>query len=373
MYDLIDNRLTHLGYDSINNILNDVLSLNSKKILIITDYTLNQLGITKKIVDILDKKVEYVIFDDIKTNPNIKNVKDATYIALENKVDLIIALGGGSAIDVAKCASIIVTNEEYKNVISLDGSINPKNNPIPVIAIPTTCGTGGEVSNFFVISDDENQKKIVGVCDKIVPFISIIDPSLAATLPKNILISTMFDGLSYALESYLSTKSCPLSDMYALNSISLIYKNMDNAINEDKDALEKVYLGVHLAGIGVSLSGFGLVHILSQSLEMKYDTFHGLSNAALLPHVINRIESKKYKDVISVMGINKEGNTKEILVNEIKEKLSKYSISSKLSELGANREDIQELADLALNCLYVKNGLVKVNKDDIINILYEAM
>ncbi len=378
---IILNETSYFGRGSRENLIVELKKHNFKKALVITDKELVAAGITKLVTKYLEiANFKYEIYYDIKPNPTVKNVQDGLKFCKESKADVLIAVGGGSVIDTAKCISIIMTNEEYSDVVSLDGAINTKNKGMPLIAIPTTAGTAAEVTINYVITDDKRVKKMVCVDPHDIPIVAIIDQDLMQEMPKQLAAATGMDALTHAMEGYITKSAWLMTDMFHLNAMALIYKNLDKAVNQkDKEAIDNIGYGQYIAGMGFSNVGLGIVHSMAHSLGAYYDTPHGLANAILLPHVLEfngEVCPELFRNMGRVFGLDMNNLTDreaiDNVVNAIKKLSIKVGIPQTLKEVGIKKEDLPMLAKQALNDVCTPGNPRSVTEEDILNLYKKA-
>ena len=377
---VILNETSYFGWGAREELTNELIDRKYKKALVVTDNTLLELGITDKILDILDKVgLSYEIFSDVKPNPTINNVKKGLRVANKYHVDCVIAIGGGSVIDTAKAIGIIVTNPEFKDVRSLVGVADTKNKSLPIIAFPTTCGTAAEVTINYVITDEENLVKLVCVDKHDIPVLSIVDTELMAFMPAKIVAATGLDALTHALECYLTKGAWEMTDMYALKAMNIIYHNIEAAVTKDRDSLEKLALAQYIAGMGFSNAGLGIVHSMAHQLGAVYDMPHGEANALLLPYVLEfngKKCPKRFKDIarefdIDISHLKEEQIVKEV-VDTVRDLTLRLNIPQKISEIGGNEEDIPMLAKKALEDPCTPGNPREVNLDSLIELFKKA-
>lgn len=354
------NETSYFGYGSISELKNIIKQRGYKKVLALTDAELIKFGVLAKVENVLNEaKVKYTTFSNIQPNPTVENVQEGLKVLKKCKADVIVAVGGGSVIDTAKAISIIATNPEFKDVVSLDGVANTKNKGLTLIACPTTAGTAAEVTINYVITDTKRSKKMVCVDPHDIPSVAIIDASLMETMPKGITASTGMDALTHALECLITKGATPLSDMFALEAAKTIYKYLPLAVEDGKNKLarEKMAYAQYVAGMGFSNVGLGIVHSMAHPLGGRFNIAHGLANAMILPTVLKyNMESTslpKYRKMAEIFGVKTEGLTDEQAAKKAiacVEKLKKQvGIPEKLSELGIKEEDLDVLAQDAFN------------------------
>ena len=347
----IFNETSYFGWGAREALVSELIKRKYKRALVVTDNNLTK--VAKKITDMLEVVgVEHHVYKDVVPNPTIENVKKGLKIANKYHVDFIVAVGGGSVIDVAKAIGIISTNPEYNDVKSLVGVVDTKNKSLPIIAIPTTAGTAAEVTINYVITDSERKVKLVCFDPHDIPVLSIVDTELMAGMPVSVAASTGLDALTHAMECYITKNHNDMSDMFALKAINLIYHNLEKAVNKDKEAMDKMALGEYIAGMGFSNVGLGIVHSMSHQLSAMYDTPHGLANAILLPYVLKyngEVCVDRFVDMAQEMDLEVDKtNAVDVVVDAIKELNSRLNIPVHIKEVGALEKDIPELADKAL-------------------------
>ena len=320
--------------------------LNYKKPLIITDSMMVKLGYAVKIQKIL--KVDNInadIFEDTIPEPTVASIQAGVNKVKNGNYDSIIALGGGSPIDSAKAIAIlgkfggVMRDYKFPRVVSETG--------IPIIAIPTTAGTGSEVTRFTIISDETTDEKMLCVGKGFMPSVALIDYELTISLPKRATADTGIDALTHAMESYVSKKANPYSDTQALAAMQLIAPNLRRVYHNgnDKEAREKMMLGATLAGVAFSNASVALVHGMSRPIGAFYHVPHGLSNAMLLPAVTEYsipAATKRYADCSRVMGVALPSDSDEDANQKLLLELS--AINEELDvptpkEFGINKED----------------------------------
>lgn len=378
---IILNETSYFGTNSREVLKDEVIKRGYKKALVVTDKTLKEAGITKKVTDVLDgASLQYEVFDEIKQNPTVSNVKVGLEFCKNVNADYIIAVGGGSVIDTAKAISIIMTNPEHSDVVSLDGAVDTKEKGMPLIALPTTAGTAAEVTINYVITDEERVKKMVCVDPHDIPILSIIDAELMAGMPKSVAASTGMDALTHAMEGYITQAAWEMTDMFHLEAIKLIFENLEKAVNEkDSKAIENMGLAQYIAGMGFSNVGLGIVHSMAHSLGALYDTPHGVANALLLPYVLkyNGVVCKdRFKNMAIAIGLDITGKSEDEIVKMVVAAVvnlaEKVNIPKTLREIGAKEEDLTWLANQAYNDVCTGGNPRKTSVEDILEIYKEV-
>lgn len=349
------NETSYHGSGAIKEIATEIKARAFKKALVASDPDLIKFGVTKKVTDILDKEnIPYEIFSDIKPNPTIDNVQHGVKVFKECGADCLVAIGGGSSMDTAKAIGIIINNPEFADVKSLEGVAPTKNKAVPIIAVPTTAGTAAEVTINYVITDAENNRKMVCVDVHDIPVVAVVDPDMMSTMPKGLTAATGMDALTHAIEGYITKGAWALSDMFHLKAIEIISQSLRGAVENTKEGREGMALGQYVAGMGFSNVGLGIVHSMAHPLGALYDTPHGVANAIILPTVMEYnapATGDKYKYIAKAMGV--EG-TENMTVEEYRKaaidavkKLSKdVGIPADLKEI-VKREDLDFLSESA--------------------------
>ncbi|MBO7363825.1 MAG: lactaldehyde reductase [Lachnospiraceae bacterium] len=281
---IVLNTISYHGHGAIENIVPELTARGYKKVFVASDADLIRFGVTKKVTDLLDAAgIEYCIYSDIKPNPTIENVQNGVAAFKAACADSIVAIGGGSAMDTSKAIGIIINNPEFADVRSLEGVAPTKKHAVFTIAVPTTAGTAAEVTINYVITDVEKKRKFVCVDTNDIPEIAVVDPDMMSTMPKGLTAATGMDALTHAIEGYITKGHNAISDMFHLEAIKLIAKNLRAAVQNDPEGREGMALGQYIAGMGFSNVGLGIVHSMAHGLSALYDTPHGVACAILLP------------------------------------------------------------------------------------------
>lgn len=304
---IILNETSYHGAGAIENIATEAKARGFKKAFVCSDPDLIKFGVTKKVLDVLDKAdLEYEVYSDIKPNPTIENVQSGVAAFKKAKTDYIVAIGGGSSMDTAKAIGIIINNPEFEDVRSLEGVAPTKNPCVPIIAVPTTAGTAAEVTINYVITDVEKQRKFVCVDVHDIPVVAVVDPDMMSTMPKGLTAATGMDALTHAIEGYITKAAWEMTDMFHLKAIELISASLRSAVAGEKEGRDTMALAQYVAGMGFSNVGLGIVHSMAHTLGAKYDTPHGVANAILLPTVMQYnadCTGEKYREIARAMGV----------------------------------------------------------------------
>lgn len=375
------NETSYFGRGSRKKLSEELLKRGYKNILFVSDKTLKDVGVVGKVTQFLDEAgVIYHEFTNIKPNPTTVNVQEGIMTAQVHNVDAIVAVGGGSVIDTAKAISIVMTNPEHGNIVSLEGAVETRNKGLPLFALPTTAGTAAEVTINYVITDEINVKKMVCVDVHDIPVCSIIDPDLMQDMPQQLAASTGMDALTHAMEGYITKAAWLIPDMFHINAMALIYKNLEKATNaKDPIAIEKMAYAQYIAGMGFSNVGLGIVHSMAHSLGAYFDTPHGIANAILLPHVLKyngQVCPELFKNMGKTFGLNMDYVSDEEainkVVNAVQELSRKLNIPQTLREVGIPEDKLRTLAEQAINDPCTGGNPREVTVDAIEKIYREA-
>ncbi|EOU1828440.1 L-threonine dehydrogenase [Clostridium perfringens] len=370
-----------MGADCLKDAGDQLGELGFKKALIVTDKVLGQIGIVKKVTDVLDNKnIEYAIYDETKPNPTVKNVNDGLALLKEKECDFVISLGGGSAHDCAKGIALLATNGgEIKDYEGVDKSKKPQ---LPMVGINTTAGTGSEMTLFAIITDEERHIKMALVDKHLTPIIAVNDPMLMLAMPKLLTAATGMDALTHAIEAYVSTAATPITDACAEKAIELISNYLVNAVEngQDVEARDMMAYAEYLAGMAFNNASLGYVHAMAHQLGGFYNLPHGVCNAILLPHVqeYNKSTSaSRLAKIAKIMGGNIEELTDEqgadLCIDMIKSLSQTIGIPEGLGVLGVKESDFETLATNALNDACSLTNPRKGNLEEVIAIFKKAM
>ena len=349
------NETSYHGKGAISAIVDEATRRGFKKAFLCTDPDLIKFNVAKKVTDLLDNAgMEYEVYSNIKPNPTIENVQTGVEKFKASGADYIIAVGGGSPMDTAKAIGIIVRNPEFADVRSLEGVAPTKNPCVPIIAVPTTAGTAAEVTINYVITDVENNKKMVCVDVNDIPVVAIVDPDMMSSMPKGLTAATGMDALTHAIEGYITAGAWELSDMFHLKAIEIIGRSLRGAVENTAEGREGMALGQYVAGMGFSNVGLGIVHSMAHTLGAMYDTPHGVANAILLPTVMEYnapATGEKYREIAKALGVEgTETMTVEeyraAAVNAVKKLSSDVGIPADLKDI-VKPEDVDFLSESA--------------------------
>ncbi|MDQ1278397.1 MAG: alcohol dehydrogenase [Thermodesulfobacteriota bacterium] len=333
-----------------------IRELQTKRPLIVLDKQLAATGMKEQVSALLKKSgMESQIFDKVEAEPKISQADDGAKLALKGKCDLVVGIGGGSAMDVAKAIAVLAANKgkavDYLGLNKVPGPGLPK------IMIPTTSGTGSEVTFTSVFVRPDLKKKEGMNSPFLYPDLALLDPLLTVSLPPGPTASTGIDALCHAIESYTSINASPLSELISREAIALIAANLRTAVHNGSNiaAREKMLLGSLYAGLGLANAGVTAVHSLSYPLGGKYGIPHGLANTVLLPHVMSFNlpgAQEKFVDIAEAMGEMVEGvslrEAAYLAVEAVNALVEDCGIQTNLEDLGISEDDFEEMAKIAL-------------------------
>jgi alcohol dehydrogenase class IV len=338
------------GAGSVSQLPEVIAGLNKKKVFIVTDPGVAAAGVLAKVEAILKSAgIECASYTDIKPNPTTTLIDAAAKVGVTFGADCIVALGGGSSLDSSKGMALVVANPTFSSA-KFDYSITPDRPALPIIAIPTTSGTGSETNNWGVIDDPIRQCKFYVGDASTTPIAAILDPELTVGLPPRPTAGTGIDALTHAIESLTSKGRTPVSAAYAHEAIKLISKALPIAVKEgtNVDARGDMLMGAHLAGLALTLSGLGLVHGIAHSVSAHVGAAHGEALATVLPEVMefnSREVSDIYATVGNDMGVSANSATAIEAVRDLSESIN---IRNSLSHYGVKKEMIGDITKTVL-------------------------
>lgn len=329
-----------------------LLGTEVKSALIITQPSMKRLGFVEKLIHQLSNKgVSAYVNIDVLPEPTIENIEEVFQAISKEQYDVLIGFGGGSVLDATKILSVLQTNNQ--SIRELLGTDLVKNPGTPTILIPTTSGTGSEVTPNAIVTLPDEELKIGIVSKYLLPKLVVLDPVLTLSLPRPITAATGMDAFTHSLESFISNKSNLISDMVALESIRLISSSIIEAYQNGNsvEAREKMLVGSMYGGMALTSAGTAAVHALAYPLGGKFKIPHGVANSMLLPHVMefnmDAIEDRLFL-VAEPMGIKVEGFSKtevaQKVVNRIVEWTNVLEIPQNLKEYGVKEDDVPGLA-----------------------------
>ncbi len=376
------NEVSYFGAGSRAVLSTEIKNRNCQKVFIATDKSLLEFGVAEKVITVLrDAQIQYEIFSEIKPNPTVANVNAGIKAFKESEATLIVAIGGGSVIDTAKAIGIVTNNPEFSDIVSLEGVAPTRQKSVPIIALPTTAGTAAEVTINYVITDEVNHKKMVCVDPNAIPAVAIIDAELMYSLPRGMTAATGMDALTHAIEGLITKGAWEMSDMFELQSINMISRYLETAVNEPTNEVARDGMAVaqYIAGMAFSNVGLGVVHGMAHPMGAIFDVPHGVANALLLPTIMEYNMSAamdKYVLIAKAMDVySPEMTTEEAAraaVDAVKALSVKVGIPQKLSLLGIEEKDLDTLADAAFADVCTPGNPRDVTKEIILE-LYKSL
>lgn len=358
------------------NALDTLKEFNGSSAAIITDKFIVESGMINKITDKMNGYRDIFIFDKVTPDPTTSLIADGLKFITENKVDIIIALGGGSAIDAAKAISFMAQQSNFKE--------------LKLIAIPTTSGTGSEVTKFSVVTDSNDNLKYPLVDERMLPDLAILDPELVSSAPPKVTADTGMDVITHAFEALVSVDANDASDALAEKAVLLAFKYLPYAFKDGSDVLarEKMHSASCLAGMAFNEVGLGINHGIAHALGAKFHIPHGRANAMLLPHVIRfnshlracfgaePVEAAtRYADISRKLGFPHDTVriAVESLIEEIRYMMRRMEIPSTLWEAGVKRQDFLREKDniikAAMSDLCTKSNPRKITYENVEQLL----
>ena len=351
------------GSGSLKRLPDAVKRLGASKVFIISGPHLYKCGAVSKCLDALKEQgIPSDFFTDTEANPRTDTVEKATKMFKSSGADCIVAFGGGSPIDVAKAVAVVA--EYGGSITDYEGSGTVPGHVVPIIAIPTTAGTGSEVTSFSVITDHKRNYKLTVSSNYIIPVYAILDPELITTVPQKTAAACGIDAMVHALEAYISLAASPFSEMFSLKALELIGNSIRDYVEDRKNisAAEDMLIGSLFAGIAFSHARLGDVHAMSHPVSAYFDVPHGIANAILLPAVVEfnmKTDTGKYYEIYKRIAKEvciKEAFKPEMLVAEIRKLNNELGIPHGLEEVGVQKGYFEKMATDAM-----KSGNIKVN------------
>lgn len=361
------------GINSVEMIEDVIKNKDLKRAVLLTDQGVFNTGIVEKVLKVLQKvDIEIRLVTDVPPEPEKNQVLTIFNRLSDFEPDSVIAVGGGSVMDTAKLIAIMVKNKSYRSNI-LDGSLITEDG-ITTIMIPTSAGTGSEATPNSIVVVPEEALKVGIVTDKFMPDYVILDPQMTKSLPPHITAATGLDAFCHCIECFMSKKANPISDVYALKGIELISKYIRRAYKDGNDmvARESMLLAAFYGGMSIASSSTVAIHALSYPLGGKYRIAHGISNAMLLPYIMEFNMDAIYDRLLLVaerMGISTTGLSKEVVgrkvIDEIHNLVEELNIDTDLTRYGVKKEDINILIDGAAKVTrLLDNNPKEMSRDD---------
>lgn len=352
----------------------------AKNVMVVYDAGVKMAGIAEKVLAEVEKAdVKVTVFDGVIPNPTNEVVEEAAEIAQRENIDVFVAVGGGSSIDLTKAVNILMTNP---GPIGQYGGIGlVKESVLPLIVIPTTAGTSSEITNVVALTDTKAVCKYVIIDNKIVADKVIADPEFTKTMPAGVTAATGMDAITHAVESYISNMSTALTEYHSIKALQIFHEYLPKAVanGSDMEAREKMMLGCLIAGFGFSNANLGLVHGIAHTLSAHFHLAHGVANATVLPYVMEyNADScpEKMVNLAKAIDLPVSGDLakdKYLLSKELLKMTKTVGIKT-LSELGVEEKDFEMIAeDVLKEPVLGFNPKQGVTKEDVISILKKAL
>ncbi len=366
------------GPGAVSEVSKLAFGLGKKALVITSQFWLKEKKVLQRLSKNLSKNnVRHLYYPAVSPEPKARTVNSAVSFAQSEHVDLVIAIGGGSVLDVGKSVAILLKNfGRVERYLELDGSYEIKKKGVPFIAIPTTTGTGSEVTKNAVLFNRKTKMKRSMRSKFMFPTYAVIDPKLSISLPPDMTALTGIDAFSHLIEGYLSKKSNVLTDVFSVYGINLIKQSLPKACKEkSKDIKVRSNLSIAslLGGFALSNSSMGICHGLAGTLGSIKSIPHSVAIAVLLPHVLGFMHGKVDKIKILSRILMKKCGTKKELKNWFRTFYKKIGLKYRLADFEISTDDIKNIARSTLTTNSIKGSPVPVKREDLINILKKAL
>lgn len=356
-------------------------NLGSRHALVVTGPEVYKAGWVDGVITSLEEEgIRWTVFDGVSPNPRDHEVMKGADVFRESGCDSIVVVGGGSPIDCAKGIGVVFSNKRH--ILEFEGVDNVEMPPPPMICIPTTAGTGADVSQFAIINDTGRKVKIAIISKKIVPDIALVDPEPLLTLSPELTAQTGMDAMTHSVEAYVSNASSPVTDIHALESIQLLKTYLPEAVNSPKkiEWRYKTMLGSLFAGLAFSNASLGAVHAMAHSLGGFSDLPHGECNALLLEYVMEFNYDTcpgRYESIGRALGVETNGHARDEKKKEVLGAIARLredlGITVMLGDLGVKKSDLPRLASTAIHDPCLATNPWKVTTRDIEKIYERAL
>ena len=367
------------GAGSLNKLPEILKEVGSEHVFLISDHGLERIGVVDRIQNIIEASgIKCTKYLEVIPNPTINIVNEATAFYHKCGATSLVALGGGSPMDVAKAVGVLANYggniTDYEGLCKVPGTI------VPMIAIPTTAGTGSEVTASAVITDEERHYKLSIISYEIIPKYAVLDPELIMTAPASIAASCGIDALIHAMEAYVSVMATPFSDAMAEKAMELIGGNIRRFVanRKDEDAACAMMAGCNFAGIAFAWAKLGNVHAMSHPVSTYFHVPHGVANAVILPSVIEYnalADHGRYAKIYGyITGKDPQIDFKpEMLVEAVKKLNAELGLPSSLSEIGVTEDKIPHMAEDAMKSANVQVNPRQTMEKDMILLYQKAL
>jgi alcohol dehydrogenase len=379
-YQLSIPYIVRFGAGVIETLSNEIEKLGVKKALVVTDSGVFQSGLVQPVEEQISKVARVDVFSEAEPEPSLSGLDKSARKLRKGNYDVIIGLGGGSSIDTAKgLAVLLALGGEGSNYIGTDKIPGAG---IPLIAIPTTAGTGSEVTNIAIFSDTEKELKVGMISNHLLARIALVDPVFTYNCPRMVTAASGIDALVHTIECYTSLKSNSFTDAIAIKSMQLISSNLKVAVNDgtNKNARCAMAEGAMLAGIAFSNSSVAAVHALAYPLGARFHVSHGAANGLLLPHVMKcnlSADPTKYAFIAGILGERTAGLSPLAAANlgieAVKKLIKDIGITSRLRDLNVSRDTLEEMAVATMSITrLLGNNPKTLSLDDVRSIWRDA-
>lgn len=370
------------GINSSKTVGSEVKALNGSRVLLVTDNNLRALGVTREVEETLsDEGLVFEVFSDVEAEPSLEVAESIAEFARNGKYDIVVGVGGGSVLDMAKVASIAVTNPGLmRSYVGVDLVKKPG---LPKILIPTTAGTGSEVTRVAVITLEEEEVKSAIISPYLLSDTSIVDPKLTLSMPQKIAASTGLDALSHALEAVMAVNANPLTDALALQAIKIICEYLPRSYSSgDLESRVNMSLGSLMAGMAFANSWVCLGHALAYSFSVAYRVPHGVSCGLALPYAFKfnmPAISHKIPQIAEAIGLPREKvagdimyNLGEMILHKLLNLLRDLNMPRSLKDIGVPESDIRKIAGKLLTFTrLIQRNPRNISKEDALSLVAE--
>jgi len=377
-------KTTFFGKGAVKMLVPELRKMGIKRGLIVTDNFLYETGAATKVGEVLlEADVEYAIYYQVQPNPTIDVVEECIKAAKTLQVDLLVAVGGGSAIDTAKAVSIVVANGG--NVEQYEGINKSSKEGIPIVAVNTTAGTGSECTTFYIVTDPVRHSKMAMIDTNCMVSIAVNDIDFMSSMPPKLTAATGMDALTHAIEARLSVGANPVTDKDALWAMEAIYQYLPRAVKNgaDEEARTMMAYAQNVAGMAFSNAGLGMVHAMAHSLGGHYNLPHGVCNAILLPYVLEfngTAQEVKNRFPAIAKAFHLPGCESMTFDQALKESIKAVRVLSanvgiphSLSELNKiDPSHFGDLADLALKDACMRENQIQPSRMQVIEVYQNA-
>lgn len=363
-----------LGRGSLKYAATCAKRLGAQKVFLVSDPGLERAGWVERIVDILKAdKLDWYYFNEIVANPRDHQVKEGAERYIRERCDVVMALGGGSPMDAAKGIAVVASNGG--RISDYEGANNIQRPLPPMVFMPSTAGSGADISQFAIITDTERQVKMSIISRTLVPNISIIDPDVLTTKPTDLIIAAAIDGLAHAIEAYVSQIAYTLTEMQSLKAIDLIIEYLPKALERPSiEALEKLSTASTFAAMAFSNASLGLDHALAHSLGGKLDLAHGLIHPVLLPGVMRfnlpacRSKMAAIGEIVLGQRLGDDEQTARAGIEKLTEFFQSLDINTALQPIVVDADALPQVCKMATQDACLITNPREANWEDILHI-----